>query len=185
VTLILNNYTNKLNSLQALSNKINGEMRALYMDNIFLTWRWWLCAAMTILPWVLWIIFRKKGSTSRLLFSGFVVIILSMLLDDIGVELNFWDYHVDIDAINPSFILWDMSVLPVVTMTFLQYKTNINPLIKALVFAGLASFVVEPFFAWMNFYDPEKWKHLYSFPVFIIIYLLAHFCSLRKSFGNL
>jgi hypothetical protein len=99
--------------------------------------------------------------------------------------LNLWDYHVDIDAINPSFIMWDMTLLPIVTMTFLQYKTNIHPAIKAVVFAGLASFVAEPLFAWMNFYDPELWRYVYSFPIFIIIYLLAHFCITRKSFEML
>lgn len=160
-------------------------MRALYMEHVFLTWRWWLCFALAVIPWILWIIFRKKESTSRLLFSGFVVTFISMFLDDIGVELNYWDYHVDIDAINPSFLLWDMSVLPVVTMTFLQYKRNVSPIIKAVVFSGVASFVVEPLLTWMKFYDPENWKYYYSFPLYIVIYLIAHFSSGRNSFEKL
>jgi len=182
---MFNDYVDKLNNLQALSNKINIEMRALYMDNVFLTWRWWLCFLLTIIPWVLWIIFRKKESTARLLFAGFIVIIISMLLDDIGVELNFWDYNVDFDAINPSFFLWDMSLLPVVTMVLLQYKNNIKSIYKALIYSGLASFVVEPIFAWLKYYDREIWKSYYSFPIFIIIYFIANYCSTRISFEKL
>lgn len=181
----MQDYVSRLNALQDLISKLNADMRALYMDNIFLTWRWWLCFAMVVVPWVLWIIFRKKESTSRLLFAGFITVIIAMLLDDIGVELNLWDYNVDIDAINPSFILWDMTLLPIITMTFLQYKTSIKPIIKAIILAGLASFVMEPLFTWMDFYDPESWHYYYSFPIYIIIYLIAHFCSTRKSFEKL
>jgi hypothetical protein len=178
-------YLIKLNALQDLSDKLNIEMRKLYSDNVFLTWRWWLCFALTIIPWVLWIIFRKKGSSARLLFAGFLTVIISMYLDDIGVELNFWDYNVDFDAIDPSFILWDMTVLPVTTMFLLQVKPRIHPVFKAIALATLAAFIVEPFFAWMNYYDTEKWRFIYSFPIYIVIYLLAYLCSRAKTFEPL
>jgi hypothetical protein len=178
-------YAKKLNRLYDLSNNISIEIRSLWMNNIFLSWRWFLCLAMTIIPWVLWILFRKKESSARLLFAAAVVIFSSMLLDDIGVELNIWSYNVDIDAITPSFLMWDMSVLPVVVMTFLQYKPKINPIIKAIIFSGLASFVVQPIFTWINFYEPGKWRHYYSFPLLFSLYLIAHYCTTRKTFERL
>jgi hypothetical protein len=175
-------YVSKQNALQDLSNELSSKMRSLYTENVFLTWRWWLCLALTIGPWIVWIIIRKKDSTARLLFSGLITIPIAMILDDIGVELNFWDYNVDVDAINPSFLLWDMTILPVTTMLLLQFKQKIHPVIKALFLAGLASFIIEPLFAWMNFYDPEKWMYIYSFPIYAAIYLLAYLSSTRKSF---
>lgn len=182
---MFNDYVDNLNRLQELIEKLSAETRALYMESIFLTWRWWLCFGLTVIPWAVWLLFRKKESTFRLLLAGFSTVMISMLLDDIGVELNFWDYNVDIDAINPSFLLWDMSVLPVVTMFFLQIKPDFNPLIKALIFSGTASFIVEPLFCRMKFYDPEIWRYIYSFPIYILIYLIAHYCSRRQTFERL
>ncbi len=178
-------YVDKLNDLQDLISKLSAETRTLFMEDIFLTWRWWLCFGLTVIPWILWLIFRKKESTVRLLFAGFSTMFISMLLDDVGVELNFWDYNVDFDAINPSFILWDMSVLPVVTMIFLQIKPDASPILKSIIFSGTASFIVEPLFTLMAFYDPELWRYLYSFPIYIVIYMIAHYCSRRESFAKL
>lgn len=178
-------YVHKLNELQDLLSKLSTETRSHFMENIFLTWRWWLCFGLTVIPWILWFVFKKKESTARLLFAGFSAMVISMLLDDIGVELNLWNYNVDFDAINPSFILWDMSVLPVVTMFFLQIKPDVSPVLKALIFSGTASFIVEPVFTLMDFYDPESWRYLYSFPIYIVIYMIAHYCSRRESFGKL
>ena len=178
-------YVRKVNELQDACSKNSAMIRALYMEHVFLTWRWWLCFAMMVVPWILWIIFRKKDSTARLLFAGFFTTIVAMLLDDIGVELNYWDYHVDIDAINPSFLLWDMTLLPIATMTLLQFKPRIHPVYKAVVLGLLAAFVVEPPFARMDFYDPECWRHIYSFPIYVVIYLIAHLCATRVSFEKL
>ena len=182
---MFHNYLEKLHELNILIDRSNTEFRTLWINNVFLSWRWWLCLSLTILSWVLWIRFRKKESTARLLFVGFFVIIIAMLFDDIGTELYIWSYNVDIDPITPSFIMWDMSLLPVYTMAFLQYKPTANPFIKSIVYSAFASFIFQPFFTWLQFYNPGKWKHYYSFPIFILIYLIAHFCLNRKSFDVL
>lgn len=182
---IFEDYVNKLNELQELNLKINEQMQSLFMNYVFLTWRWWLFLALFVIPWILWIIFRNRKSTARLLFAGFAVIIVASFLDDIGVNLGLWNYNIDVDSFIPCFITWDMTLLPVFTMAFLQIKPKINPIIKALVFSGIASFIAEPLFIWMSFYDPTKWKHIYSFPIFVIIYLVAHLCFTRKSFDDM
>lgn len=178
-------YTKNLQSLYDISDKYSHQIRELWMSNVFLTWRWYLCLAITIVSWVIWIIFRKKDSTARLLLAGSVVTFIAMIMDDIGVELSIWSYNVDIDAITPSFIMWDMSVLPVVTMLFLQYKPNVNPFIKAVIYSGLGSFVAQPLISLIGFYAPGEWKHYYSFPILIAIYLIANFCVTRPSFEKL
>jgi hypothetical protein len=70
-------------------------------------------------------------------------------------------------------------------MLLLQWKAEMNALIKACLFGGIAAFVGEPLFDWLEFYEPKEWKSIYSFPILTIIYLLAHYLSRRKSFGPL
>jgi hypothetical protein len=137
---------------------------------------------LTILPWILWIKIRKKESTDRLLFSGFIVLIISSWLDFMGSELGFWAYLVDVDPLSPSFVAYDFTLIPVSVMLLLQYKPNINPLLKAIVFSGVASFIFQPLLVWLGFYDPKIWKHYYSFPILIAIYLIADFSVKRKNF---
>lgn len=70
-------------------------------------------------------------------------------------------------------------------MVFLQYKPMSNPLVKAAVFSGLGSFGAQPLFVLLDFYAPKHWHHYYSFPIFMGIYLLAHFLVTRDNFERL
>jgi hypothetical protein len=56
-----------------------------------------------------------------------------------------------------------VTLMPVAVMTFIQFKPKVSPLIKAVVFAALAAFVMEPLGVWLRFYRPVVWRHIYSF----------------------
>ncbi|MEW9673622.1 hypothetical protein [Ammoniphilus sp. 3BR4] len=45
------------------------------------TWKWWVGLALLVVPWILWAIFRKKESSVRLLLAGFVIMVISTILD--------------------------------------------------------------------------------------------------------
>ncbi len=83
------------------------------------------------------------------------------------------------------FIPWDFTLLPVITMAFLQYKPMINPLVKATVFSLIGSFGAQPLFVVLGYYSPKHWHHYYSFPIFIVIYLVAQFVVTRNNFKRL
>ncbi|WP_425455967.1 hypothetical protein [Brevibacillus nitrificans] len=70
-------------------------------------------------------------------------------------------------------------------MFFLQIKPNFSPLIKAILFALISSFVAEPIIAWLDLYIPIKWEYIYSFPIQLVIYLLAHALSKHQAFAPL
>lgn len=171
--------------LLSLISKADLEFIKFWGANIFLTWRWWLCLISIVISWTLWFKFRRKESTSRLLFAAFSVMIISELMDACGVQAGLWSYNIDIDPFTPSFLTFDLSLLPIATMVFLQYKPNINPIIKAVVYSGFSCFIFQPAFAWLGIYNREQWKDYYSFPIFIFIYLIAHFCATSKHFANL
>ncbi|HEY5588510.1 MAG TPA: CBO0543 family protein [Candidatus Paceibacterota bacterium] len=177
--------TKRAGYLLDLSQKANTEYIRFWINNIFLTWRWWLCVVLVVISWSLWFIFHKKESTYRLLLAGVVVMIISDLLNAFGSQAGLWSYNIDIDPFSPAFITFDLSLLPIATMTFLQYKPNINPIIKASIYSGIATFIAQPIFAWLGIYNRNQWKDYYSFPIFIIIYLIAHFFATREYFDKL
>lgn len=161
------------------------QLYRFWKSQILFSWHWWIDLALTILPWIFWLIVKKKDSTHRLLHGGFVVIILTSILDNIGMAFGLWGYNYIIIPLIPPYIPWDFTLFPVTAMLFFQYKTKINPFVKAVVFSALGSFIVQPLFQWLGFYNPKEWKHYYSFPIVIIIYLIAHFFTTRKSFEKI
>lgn len=178
-------YFKKLQYLHDIVTQAYSVIISQWYNNCFLTWQWWLCVALFIIPWAVWIKYRKKESTGRLLLAGFVVIAISTHLDTIGVLLGIWSYNIDIILLFPCLIIFDLSLLPVSTMFLLQYKPNANPLIKAVIYSIIASFIMQPLFTWLEFYNPQNWKHYYSLPIFILLYLLANYCVTNDKFNKL
>lgn len=154
----------------------------LWLDHVVFTWRWWIGVGLAIIPWIIWIVLRKRESTNRLLFVGLFVILISSYLDFLGIQLGLWRYKFEDLPTIPSYIPWDVSVLPVTVMLFIQYKPRLSPVFKALVFAALASFIGEPLIVWLEIYEPVRWSSLYSFPIYTVIYLISHYLSKRENF---
>ncbi|WP_227937570.1 CBO0543 family protein [Alkalihalobacillus deserti] len=160
------------------------EKFTIWADSVLFSWQWWIGVSLSIVPWILWIKYRRKESTLRLLSVGFFVMFISTLLDSIGVQLGLWYYlHAPLPLI-PAFFPWDTTLMPVTVLAFLQFKPKINHYLKALLFAGLAAYIAEPFFTWINFYQPTGWRHIYSFTFYFIIYLISHKMFNGKSYRN-
>ncbi len=156
-----------------------------WLNNIFLTWRWWLLVILIIVSWILWLLFRKKDSTYRLLLAGLFVAITSALLDKIGFWLSLWSYPVTVLPLMPSHILWNLSLGPILVMATIQFKPNINPFLKSVIFSLVIAFIFQPLSVLFGLYDPKVWHHYYSAPIFLVIYLIAHFLSARDKFRPL
>ena len=174
-----------LEKAYSLITQANVDMIDNWVKYTFLTWQWWFGLSLAIIPWTTWIIFRKKESTDRLLLAGFLVIIISSWFDLIGILFGLWSYHYNVIPVSPSFAPWDFTLLPVSIMFLLQIKPQINPIIKGIMFAAFSSFIIEPFFVWIGLYNPKHWEHIYSFPVILVIYLVADSISKRSKFERL
>lgn len=171
--------------LYNLIDKVNEQNIQIWLNHVLFTWQWWFGVILSIVPWILWILWRKKESTYRLLCAGFFAMLLSSWLDDIGSETGTWHYYYEVLPYIPAYEPWDFTLMPVGIMFFLQYKPHISPYLKAAVFAGIAAFVAEPLFAAIGLYNREHWKHIYSFPIYATIYLAAHYISTREQFARL
>lgn len=135
--------------------------------NAFLfTWKWWIVVAMLIVPWVLWIIFRKKESTARLLFASFIVMLLSSTLDSIGVDYGKWMYPVKAIPLPTISYAFRYSLLPVLIMFLLQFKPNFNPFVKAIIFGGVSAYIGMPIMTMLDLYKKIDWAYTYSLFLF-------------------
>ncbi|WP_246943731.1 CBO0543 family protein [Bacillus pinisoli] len=177
------NYDREVQQVYEQVDNANSKLFALWCEYTVFTWEWWLQLLLTILPWVLWLKLRKVDSTDRLLYSGLFVIIITCWLDFLGVTLGLWYYKHKLIPLLPSYLPWDFCIFPVIVMLMLQYKQNVHPFIKALFFGGFAAFVGEPLFIWLDLYEPVKWETYYSFPIYILIYLVAYWISKRDQFN--
>ncbi|MGN7398588.1 CBO0543 family protein [Cytobacillus praedii] len=130
------------------ANKTIVDANELIVDatmNAFLfTWSWWIALAMLVVPWFLWAIFRKRESSARLLFAGFIIMLLSTYLDGIGVDFGKWTYPVKVIPLPTISYSFRNSVIPVTIMFLIQFKPHINPFYKALGFGAFGAYVGMP-----------------------------------------
>jgi hypothetical protein len=172
----------QLNNIFDIVTQQNAKMHPIWFKHIFLSWRWWISISLLVAPWLIWIKIRNRNSTDRLLVAGLVTYLIASVLNSIGLAHGVWVYPVTpFPYLHTYFGPWDITLFPVTIMIFLQYKPTISPYIKALLFAILTAFIGEPFFVYINLYISYTWEHIYSFPFYILIYLVAHWVSKRTS----
>jgi len=181
----LNTLINKSNVLYDKLHNNHVEFYYFWKSNILFTWRWWIAVSFIILPWAIWLFVRKKESTDRLLYVAFFVMVLSSALDNIGMTINLWNYPVSVFPLLPEFITFDVCALPVATMICIQYFPNVSPYIKAVVYALTSSFIFEPLNVWLGLYEKVHWEYYYSFPIMILIYLMANYLASSNKFDKL
>lgn len=165
-------------------DKINDKYFDFWKEHTFLHWDWWVSLGLAIIPWVIWWKYRDKENTARFMFSAFFIIIISSWMDFIGVVSGAWYYTGKVIPSIPSYIPWDFCLIPVSIILIIQLRPEISPFKKAIFYSTLVSFIGEPFFNLIGFYKMIHWKYIYSFPIYIIIYLCADWVSKRKTFGT-
>jgi hypothetical protein len=162
--------------------RVNDKYVNYWKDNTLFHWDFWVSCFLLLAPIIFWVIFRKKESTSRLLYAGFFVLLISCWLDFMGVMFGKWYYTGILLPFIPSYLPWDVVIFPIFAMTLLQIKPKRSPFIKALIFSAVCAFIGEPLFIWFGFYVSVDWHIYYSFPIYFIIYLIAHKLSMLKNF---
>ncbi|MFE8697924.1 CBO0543 family protein [Cytobacillus sp. FJAT-53684] len=161
-----------------LLTEVNSLLSDAVVNAYIFTWRWWLGVSLFIIPWILWLIFRKRDIQGRLFMAGIVSILLSIIIDLVALSKGLWSYPVSITTIAPLlFLPYHFSLTPVVIMFFLQIKPRVNPIIKGIVFAALAAFGGMKFFEMIDLYESKGWSTFYDFFIFLTIYFVAYLSS--------
>jgi len=167
------------------SETVLGARIDIWMKHEVFSGLWWMGVFLTLIPWLIWIYLRPKKSTDRLLYVGFMVIIFSVIADVLGDQYGLWHYRFNVVPVMPTYLPWDLTLMPVTVLLLLQYKPALNPYLKAAVFALLAAYGAEPFFAWLTVYHPIHWRFSYSLPIHYVLFLAAYYMLRRNHFDPL
>jgi hypothetical protein len=157
----------------------------IWSDYVLFSGLWWMGVGLSIIPWIIWFVIRKRDSTDRLLYTAFYVMAVALISDVLGDQLGLWHYRYHVIPVLPTYFPWDVTLMPLTIIILIQIKPNVNPWIKAIFFAILASYVAEPFFDWLGVYEPKNWRYSYSVPLQIIFYMSAYYISKRNKFEEL
>ncbi|HJV16726.1 MAG TPA: CBO0543 family protein, partial [Bacillales bacterium] len=133
------------------------------MNAFLFTWQWWIALAMMIVPWIIWMTFRDRKNSARIFSAGLLVMVLSETMDAIGVSFGKWTYSVKVIPAATVSFSFRLSVLPVLVMLLLQFKSRFNPYIKAIFFGGFGAYGGLPLLDSIDLYKKIDWSLTYSF----------------------
>lgn len=178
-------YSDKVEKIYRTIHNASVDFYKLWLDSMFLKWQWWLNLAITVTPWVLWIIVRKRESTHRLLYAGVISALISTFFDYLGSAMGLWIYISNLIPSVPPYIPWDFCLIPVGVMLTMQIKPKANMFIKGVILAATGAFIWEPLIILGGIYKPLTWKLYYSFPFAFLIYVVSHIAATRKQFEKI
>lgn len=139
-----------------------------WMKNDVFHFRWWFLLGFFIISaYTYWKMVDRSRLTEITLFTALVTI-LTLVLDELGEELTFWVYPVDIVPLFPPLTSVDLASLPIVYSLIYQYCNGWWKFtIASIVTAAIFSFILEPLLVWGGFYQTLTWKYYYGFPLYI------------------
>ena len=166
--------------------EVSSAFAEIVKDEFITTWQWWVGLALFIIPWLVWIKYRKKDSTGRLLLAGLLIIILSLTIDLAALSMGLWSYPLIIIPLAPFlFLPYHFSLAPVGIMFALQIKPQMNSLLKGILFSAIAAFGGMNFFNAIDFYNPKSWSTLYDFVIFLLLYYAGYWITRMESLRRL
>ena len=141
-----------------------------WLDTDFNTSAWWFLLVLFIISLAVWWRLVDKSRLLELSFYGFVVMTVSIWLDQVGYELGLWYYPVDLLPVFPPSTTIDYVMIPVIYALVYQYCRSWKSfLIATVLMAGVFSFVLEPLMSKFGMYVVVNWSSYYSFPIYIAI----------------
>lgn len=153
-----------------LQSKADNMLQKIWVDEMVLTWQWWLLMVIFIVPWIVWWRFVDRKRIFEILTYGFMVTMLAMSFDAIGVECDLWEYHYQLIPLLDVLIVFDISVVTVTYMLVYQSLQSWGWFIIAHIgIAGVFAFIAEPTLVHLGYYQLIKWKFFYSFPIYFSI----------------
>lgn len=153
-----------------LQNKVVEMQIQNWLHHDLFTLQWWLLLIILVVPWLIWWKFVDRKRLIEILLFGLLMATVVTILDEIGAQLNLWEYPFDIEPLFPRLIPINLAALPVIFMFVYQYFPEWKSfLIANLVVAAVLSFIAENILEWLGMYELFQWENYYSFPIYIIM----------------
>lgn len=142
-------------------------------ENLF-TFNWWLLVILTIVCFVVWWIMVDKSRLSIIMLYGRFVSGICLFGDLMGSQHMLWSYSTTVFPLVDPIVVTDAVMLPCIYSLVYQKFTTWGRFFIALIIMSTGfSFVFESVMVWMKIYVPHHWRHVYSFPIYIVIGLLV------------
>lgn len=153
--------------------KVHSELVKMENDywstDVLFSIQWWVLLVILIVPWLLWVRYVDRKRIQQILLFGVLLIVLVGILDELGVNLNLWSYPYKLTYLVTKLTAIDYGIIIVIHMFIYQYSKDWKSfLIRNAIFAAIFTFICEPITVWLGIYQLDNWKHIYSFPIYIL-----------------
>lgn len=162
--------------------KLESQMLKMTIDHWFqydlFSWRWWLLSGGIVLSLVIFLKLLDQSRKKEILLFGFLVALIVTFLDLLGWNLHLWTYPFKLLPMCTPLLPVDYVTIPIFYMLIYQWFRSWRPFFWAsTVLAILMAYVLEPLSIWLEFYKPIAWKHIYSFPIYILIAVVGKWAT--------
>ncbi|TCN19759.1 hypothetical protein EV146_11664 [Mesobacillus foraminis] len=148
-------------------------------DDLF-TWKWYLLLVLSILPWIVWWIVVDKKRLNEIVLYGSLITIGTYTLDNIGTDLIWWEYPTKLFQMIPPLLPADLSLIPCSMMLIYQWSKNWRSfLLFNFLLSLFCTYIGEPLFIWLDYYELKDWKLIYSLLFYNIGGMLARWLVLK------
>lgn len=158
-------------------NKVNEILNELaashwYHDD-FLTMNWWILCFATLIPWVIWYIYRDKKRTFEILSYGLIWVVFAFILDEIGRNLILWSYPDNLLPQVEHLLPADFSIIPVSFMFVYQFTKSMKTyILGSAATSVIIAYIVEHLFEKRGMIVLHNWSHTSTFVGFILLSFL-------------
>ncbi|MDF2876036.1 MAG: hypothetical protein K0R22_2719 [Sporomusa sp.] len=141
---------------------------------------WWFLLGLSILSIVVWWKLLDKTRLPEILLYAVLTTLVTMGIDECGIELTLWFYPIYLLPIFPVLTAINLLILPVVfSLAYQHFNTWKSFILASITIAGLLSFAVEPALVWANFYQLLKWQYYYSFLIYVAVSLIIRWLIVK------
>jgi hypothetical protein len=150
------------------------KLRDIYLKywleyNVF-SLSWWLMLILVISLWFIWWKRVDKARLHEIITYGAIVSLIATIIDIVGCEYVLWGYTADLVPLISPLLVTDYCFLPITYMLLYQYFTDWRSFITATtIVSALLAFIAESIAVLLDIYQLNNWKHLYSFPMYILL----------------
>lgn len=149
-----------------------------WLKHDLLSYQWWILLALLFIPWLIWWKWVDKSRLSEIILSGAIILIIASFLDAILSELCLWEYNYYLIPYWPRLISADFGIIPVTFMFAYQYFLSWKGFLLVMLFISVIfTWLGEPLLVWLGIYTLHKWKHFYSFPIYIALGALVKYLT--------
>ncbi len=119
-------------------------------------------------------LFIDRGRLRELFLYGSLLAVSFGYIDIVGIETGLWGYKAHFLPLITSLFPYAITLHPIIHMFAYQYAPNWRSFFVTNTIAlAFFAFVAQPFYVWVQVFQPLKWNFFYSFILASVISFLA------------